>query len=83
MHGIKVIKYKYTQIRRLITVKKPRTSRRGLKNPRFVKGYIGKVTEDKTNILFIRKTDEIDKPFFTVEITNVLINSRISPRKIV
>ena len=42
-----------------------------------VKGYIGKVTEDKTNILFIRKTDEIDKPFFTVEITNDAVVQQI------
>lgn len=35
-----------------------------------VKNYIDKVAEGKTNILFIRKTEELDKPFFTVEISN-------------
>lgn len=35
-----------------------------------VKGYIGRVTEGATNIMFIRKSNELDKPFFTVEITN-------------
>lgn len=35
-----------------------------------VKGYIGKVSDGETNIMFIRKSNELDKPFFTVEITN-------------
>jgi hypothetical protein len=33
-----------------------------------VKSYINKVIEDQTNILFVRKTAELTKPFFTLEI---------------
>ena len=35
-----------------------------------VKSYIEKVANGKTNIMFIRKKTEIDKPFFTVEVSN-------------
>lgn len=35
-----------------------------------VKSYIGKVSNGTTNIVFIRKREEIDEPFFTVEISN-------------
>lgn len=35
-----------------------------------VKSYIDRVSAGVTNIVFIRKTNEIDKPFFTVEISN-------------
>ena len=35
-----------------------------------VKSYIDKVTAGKTNILFIRKQGAVDKPFFTVEISD-------------
>lgn len=35
-----------------------------------VKSYIDRITNGSTNIVFIRKTDELDKPFFTVEISN-------------
>jgi hypothetical protein len=35
-----------------------------------VKGYIDRVINKETNIVFIRKKEELDKPFFTVEITN-------------
>ena len=35
-----------------------------------VKSYIGKVSEGHTNIMFIRKAEELDVPFFTVEISN-------------
>jgi len=33
-----------------------------------VKSYIDSVVEGKTNILFIRKNEQLDKPFFTLEI---------------
>jgi hypothetical protein len=42
----------------------------GLELHHCVKSYIDKVCNNKTNICFIRKTDELNKPFFTVEITN-------------
>ncbi len=35
-----------------------------------VKAYIQKVVDGNTNIMFIRKKDDPDKPFFTVEISN-------------
>ena len=35
-----------------------------------VKSYIQRVTDGLTNIVFIRKNIEMDKPFFTVEISN-------------
>ena len=35
-----------------------------------VKSYIDRVAEGRTNILFIRKKDDKETPFFTVEITN-------------
>lgn len=35
-----------------------------------VGGYISRVAEGKTNILFLRKNEEIDIPFFTIEVNN-------------
>ena len=35
-----------------------------------VKSYIGRVVEGRTNIMFIRKVSEKDKPFYTVEVSN-------------
>lgn len=35
-----------------------------------VGGYVSRVAEGKTNILFLRKNEEIDIPFFTIEINN-------------
>ena len=35
-----------------------------------VKSYIERVTHGATNIMFIRKKEELDKPFFTVEVDN-------------
>ena len=35
-----------------------------------VKGYINRVTNGTTNIMFIRKKSEPDTPFFTVEVSN-------------
>ena len=42
----------------------------GAKLHHCVKSYIGRVTDGKTNIVFIRKNTNLKKPFFTVEITN-------------
>lgn len=42
----------------------------GLELRHCVKGYIPKVTRGDTNVVFIRKAEEIDKPFFTAEISN-------------
>lgn len=36
-----------------------------------VKSYIDRVTDGITNIVFIRKKDDIETPFFTVEISNI------------
>lgn len=35
-----------------------------------VGGYISRVAEGKTNILFLRKNEDIDIPFFTIEVNN-------------
>lgn len=35
-----------------------------------VGGYISRVAEGRTNILFLRKNEEIDIPFFTIEVSN-------------
>lgn len=35
-----------------------------------VKSYIGKVINEETNILFLRKNDELNTPFFTIELEN-------------
>ena len=35
-----------------------------------VKSYIQRVASGATNIMFIRKKDDIEKPFFTVEVSN-------------
>jgi hypothetical protein len=45
-------------------------AKEGLELHHCVKGYIDRVIDKKTNIVFIRKKQEMDKPFFTVEITN-------------
>lgn len=42
----------------------------GLELHHCVKSYIHDVVEGKTNILFIRKKDAPDTPFFTVEVSN-------------
>jgi hypothetical protein len=35
-----------------------------------VKSYIDRVAEGRTNIMFIRKNDALEEPFFTVEVSN-------------
>ena len=45
-------------------------AREGIELHHCVKSYIDKVVDGKTNILFIRKNCEIEKPFFTVEVGN-------------
>lgn len=42
-----------------------------------VKTYVDRVAMGKTNIVFIRKKDEKDKPFFTVEVTNDRVISQV------
>jgi hypothetical protein len=42
----------------------------GLELHHCVKSYIEKVADGNTNIVFIRKKDEKEKPFFTVEVSN-------------
>ena len=45
-------------------------AREGITLSHCVKNYIGRVTNGTTNIMFIRKKDEPDVPFFTVEVGN-------------
>lgn len=35
-----------------------------------VRSYIDRVADGRTNIMFIRKADNLDEPFFTVEVSN-------------
>ena len=42
----------------------------GIKLHHCVKSYIGRVANGETNIVFIRENTDLEKPFFTVEITN-------------
>lgn len=42
----------------------------GIKLHHCVGGYIQRVANGSTNIMFIRKKEEVDKPFYTVEISN-------------
>lgn len=45
-------------------------AKEGIELHHCVGSYIQRIINELTNILFIRKNDELDKPFFTVEITN-------------
>lgn len=45
-------------------------AREGTKLHHCVKGYIDRVADGVTNIMFIRKKESPEEPFFTVEITN-------------
>ena len=45
-------------------------AKEGLELHHCVKSYIDRVCDEKTNIVFIRQIDALDKPFFTVEISN-------------
>lgn len=45
-------------------------AKEGIELHHCVKSYIEKVANGKTNIMFIRKKTELDKPFFTVEVGN-------------
>ena len=45
-------------------------AKEGMELHHCVKSYISKVANGSTNIMFIRKKEEPDKPFFTVEIGN-------------
>ena len=42
-----------------------------------VKSYVERVANGSTNIMFIRKKDDPDKPFFTVEVTNQKIIAQV------
>ena len=45
-------------------------AREGIELHHCVKSYIPKIASGTTNVIFIRKKEEVDKPFFTVEISN-------------
>ena len=45
-------------------------AKEGLELHHCVKSYISRVANGSTNILFLRKNSEIDKPFFTIELSN-------------
>lgn len=55
----------------VIYPKKPfELAKEGTKLHHCVKSYIDRVSDGETNIVFIRKKEEPEEPFFTVEITN-------------
>ena len=45
-------------------------AKEGMELHHCVKSYIDAVSEGRTNILFLRKKEEPEKPFFTIEVTN-------------
>lgn len=45
-------------------------AREGLELHHCVKSYIERVASERTNIMFIRKSSDLEKPFFTVEVSN-------------
>lgn len=65
---------KFTYSNEIYSVISPKTpgdiAKEGLELHHCVRSYIDKVVIGDTNILFIRKTEDLDKPFFTVEISN-------------
>jgi hypothetical protein len=55
----------------IIAPKKPADlAKEGLELHHCVKSYIENVSNGFTNILFLRRKNEIDKPFYTIEISN-------------
>lgn len=65
-------KYKYEDDEYMIIApeKANDLAKEGLELHHCVKSYIEAVAEGRTNILFLRKKINPDKPFFTIEITN-------------
>jgi hypothetical protein len=55
----------------IISPKKPADlAKEGLELHHCVKSYIERVSNGITNILFLRRKNEIDKPFYTIELSN-------------
>lgn len=65
-------KYEYRDENYAILVPKApsEVANEGLTLHHCVKTYINRIMRGETNILFLRKTSEIDKPFFTIELSN-------------
>ena len=70
----KVQKYEYSPAKSdfvVIAPTKPEdVAQEGIELRHCVKSYIPKIASGKTNIMFIRKKDDVSKPFFTVEVSN-------------
>ena len=49
----------------------------GIELSHCVKSYISRVADGQTNIVFIRRKDDKNKPFFTVELTNDRVISQV------
>lgn len=59
------------EVYKVIYPEKPELlAKEGIELRHCVKSYIDRVISGTTNILFIRKQTDVDKPFFTVEISN-------------
>ncbi len=70
----KIAKYEYKPKDSKFVVVAPKTpmevAKEGIELHHCVKSYIPRIVEGTTNIMFIRKNDDLDKPFFTVEVSN-------------
>lgn len=66
----KKFEYKGKDFAVVIPTKTTDLAKEGFELHHCVKSYIGRVIKGDTNIVFIRKNEELDKPFFTVEVTN-------------
>ncbi len=70
----KIAKYEYKPKDSEFVVIAPKTpmevAQEGMELHHCVKSYIPKIVEGITNIMFIRKNDDLQKPFFTVEVSN-------------
>lgn len=68
----KIAKYAYSDNNYSIVIPEvpEDLAKEGLELHHCVKSYINRVANGSTNILFLRKNSEIDKPFFTIELSN-------------
>ena len=68
----KIAKYAYSDDNYSIVIPEvpEDLAKEGLELHHCVKSYISKVSNNITNILFLRKNNDINKPFFTIELSN-------------
>ena len=68
----KIEKYKFNDENFTVVIPKlpGELANEGMELHHCVKSYIDRVCDGRTNIAFIRRNEELNKPFFTVEISN-------------